>query len=113
MTVHVGLPRLLEAYRERTGASYQDMATTTGLHRSVVHLLATQDPPHYTSPRALAALGRLGIPQPILCAAAIVTAGYGTTEPDLAALDPLVLQVSRLTPDQRHLVQAMLDVMLA
>lgn len=73
----VGIARLIDEYRMRTGASYAELSRLTGLGRSYFGWLLSLDEPTWVRTDTLAKLSTgLGIPLSALHLAACETAGY-------------------------------------
>jgi transcriptional regulator with XRE-family HTH domain len=110
------LQQLIRARMADQRWSYGDVARRGGLPRSTVHHLATHErlvrPPH---PQTLAGLARgLDVPLDAVRAAAATAAGLmvwpeRVTDPDV---DVLVASLSKLTPEDRRHVQALVDSLL-
>jgi hypothetical protein len=110
------LQQLIQARMADRRWSYGDVARRGGLPRSTVHHLATHDrlvrPPH---PDTLAGLARgLDVPLDTVRVAAATAAGLvvwpePVTDPEV---DVLVASLSKLTPEDRRHVQALVDSLL-
>jgi hypothetical protein len=110
------LQQLIQARMADRRWSYGDVARRGGLPRSTVHHLATHDrlvrPPH---PDTLAGLARgLDLPLETLRVAAATAAGLvvwpeRVTDPEV---DVLVASLTKLTPEDRRHVQALVDSLL-
>jgi transcriptional regulator with XRE-family HTH domain len=110
------LQQLIRARMADQRWSYGEVARRGGLPRSTVHHLATHErlvrPPH---PQTLAGLARgLDVPLETVRVAAAAAAGLmvwpePVTDPDV---DVLVASLSKLTPEDRRHVQALVDSLL-
>jgi transcriptional regulator with XRE-family HTH domain len=110
------LQQLIRARMADQRWSYGDVARRGGLPRSTVHHLATHErlvrPPH---PHTLAGLARgLDVPLEAVRTAAAAAAGLmvwpeRVTDPEV---DVLVASLSKLTPEDRRHVQALVDSLL-
>ena len=110
------LQQLIRARMADQRWSYGDVARRGGLPRSTVHHLATHEllvrPPH---PNTLTGLARgLDVPLQAVQVAAAAAAGLmvwpePVTDPDV---DVLVASLSKLTPEDRRHVQALVDSLL-
>src|SRR5262245_4865625 len=110
------LQQLIQARMADRRWSYGDVARRGGLPRSTVHHLATHDglvrPPH---PETLARLARgLDVPLDTVRVAAAAAAGLAVWPAPVAdpAVEVLVASLSRLTPEDRRHVQALVDSLL-
>jgi transcriptional regulator with XRE-family HTH domain len=110
------LQQLIQARMADQRWSYGDVARRGGLPRSTVHHLATHErlvrPPH---PQTLTGLARgLDVPLEAVRVAAATAAGLmvwpePVIDPDV---DVLVASLSKLTPEDRRHVQALVDSLL-
>jgi hypothetical protein len=110
------LQQLIQARMADRRWSYGDVARRGSLPRSTVHHLATHDrlvrPPH---PDTLAGLARgLDLPLETVRVAAATAAGLvvwpeRVTDPEV---DVLVASLTKLTPEDRRHVQALVDSLL-
>ena len=111
------LQQLIKSRMDERRWSYADIARRSGLPRSTVHDLATNDrsghrPPH---PRTLERLAAgLDLPLDQVRAAAADAAGLSVwREPaEDPEIDVLVAALTRLTPDQRRHVAALVHSLL-
>jgi transcriptional regulator with XRE-family HTH domain len=110
------LQQLIQARMADRRWSYGEVARRGGLPRSTVHHLATHErlvrPPH---PDTMAGLARgLDVPLDTVRAAAATAAGLvvwpeRVSDPEV---DVLVASLSKLTPEDRRHVQALIDSLL-
>jgi len=109
------LARLISTVRETTGESYAVIADRAGMPRSTVHKLATTELTGLPKAETLEKLARgLRVAVELVTRAAQASTGYNVyaeTTPD-AETDLLISNVSRLDPDQRAAVAALVQRLL-
>lgn len=106
------LARLIAEVRESSGDSYADIADRGGMPRSTVHKLATAELTGLPKRETLERLARgLNVPVEIVTQAAHTSTGYhvyAEATPD-ATTQVLIANISRLDPDQRAAVAALVQ----
>ena len=110
------LQELIRRRMSELNRSYGDIARRSGLPRSTVHHLASNSRPvRVPNPRTLERLAiGLEVPEHVVRAAAAAAAGFviDSQPADDPEIEVLVASLSRLSPDERRHVSALVRSML-
>ena len=110
------LQELIRTRMSELNRSYGDIARRSGLPRSTVHHLASNNRPvRVPNPRTLERLAiGLEVPEHVVRAAAAAAAGFviDSQPADNPEIEVLVASLARLTPDERRHVSALVRSML-